>query len=212
MIDYEKLKLAHELAHKTTDYFVAFYFGNTIEKKDEFTLFDSNGVIDRNFSSIDDLIAKLKQLTQPNPKYEVGQEVWFAEYADDIENAKIVEIMRTEVKVKWNLWLPEKKVYPSREALIEAQIEYWNSLKNEEKSTRLDDMSMSPPFDGEIKGFNQCAHNYEMPCEHQSDGILYNEHSIWIKFLGADGDKRYIDGNGYKEGWLKCRKCGELYK
>ncbi len=199
MIDYEKLKLAHELALKTEGYFVGFYFGNTIEKKDEFTLFNSNGVIDRNFDSIDSLIAKLQELIKPKfklcdacqrwldnhiydtgfplmyvseivkeckekrhiekQKYQLGQEVWFVDcnavFSAVIDSIGIDEYRVDDGKNKTGKdWYHVSELYPSREALIVAQLEYWTRLKNEEKSTHSDDMSISPTFEGEIKGFN----------------------------------------------------------
>jgi len=47
-----------------------------------------------------------------------------------------------------------KELHPTKESIIEAQIDYWTCLKNEENSTHKEDMSMSPTFEGEIKGFN----------------------------------------------------------
>lgn len=136
MIDYEKLKLAHELAYALSkdtgnrcDIKVSIYFGDKpifgyCHYGSEPNFYES--------MSIDDLIAKLQELTQPKPKYEIGQEVWFI-LDRNIHYQKIDDISKNKYG-EWTyesncLHLNEERLYPSRESLIDAQIEYWNSLK-----------------------------------------------------------------------------------
>ncbi len=78
MIDYEKLRLAHQMCH-------AYYVENDrqisielnfLTELVEYILYIGH-MEDDAFSNIDDLITKLESLIQPKPKYEVGQEVWF---------------------------------------------------------------------------------------------------------------------------------------
>lgn len=90
--------------------------------------------------------------------------------------------------------------------------------ENEEKSTRSKDVSTTPPFEGEIKGFNHSenklekfcnhkrdpdnhicitCHEYVPQCEHESDGVMYDYHLV------------NIGGISHR---TKCKNCGEFYR
>jgi hypothetical protein len=76
--------------------------------------------------------------------------------------------------------------------------DFESCLKNEEKSTEEEYVSMMPPYEGEIKGFATCcsvhAGGYEecyQECQHEGDGKHYQ-----------------FDDNYDRE---KCRKCGRFY-
>ena len=142
MIDYDKLKSAHELANsygKIKDSYVALttyaYYKNRnyIDDAIKFKLSIDN--FDIVFDSIDDLVAKLTELTQPEsikPKYEIGQEVWFIDQITEVVNARVQQSRVVNSKIDYLLKdflaIEEKNLYLSRDALIEAQIEYWQSL------------------------------------------------------------------------------------
>lgn len=127
MIDYEKLKEAHELASQSGIYYfnMAFGMGNTrgailIYRVGEFHAHSliMDGDIDR-------LIARLKELTQPKPKYKVGDEIWWLNGRGVILNANVTEILASrtnEQSLQYstdNRWtLREEEIYPSKEALI----------------------------------------------------------------------------------------------
>ncbi len=136
MIDYEKIKKAHELADK--------YIKST---KEEITIVhtfwgDNSkayqlfiGEVDcysESFDNldIDDLITKLEELTRPTPKYDYGEVVW---YEDEglINNFIITGI---DKRISDNMfcyssinmiYVQENHLYKSRKELIEAKINFW---------------------------------------------------------------------------------------
>ena len=133
MIDYEKLKTAIELTNKIhlgklhmnssthdgVEYIFQVPFQNTYYS-----------------SSIDDLIAKLRELTKPEPKYKCGDIVWFT-YEADMCSALIKQsrIIDEEVSYLFEDFIPirECDLFPTRQALIEHQIEYWQSLQEDQR-------------------------------------------------------------------------------
>ncbi len=197
MIDYDKLKIAHELADKyeqsvSGSVCVTVQYRNIennpiyelrhFELQPEFKIIDH---ITHSFWCIDDLITKLEDLTKPKPKYEVGQAVyWLADKNIYSYDVKKIHFEGQDILYSGDYEeLYEPSLYPSRESLIDAQIEYWinlkreyeplfigiwKSLKNNESSTSPDDMSMTPEFEGDIEGFNKC--------QHESNGFSYASH------------------------------------
>lgn len=159
MIDYEKLKLAHDLAEENN---IAIQYNLPNER-----LVTDN---------IDDLLSLIQQLTEPKPKYKVGDKVWF-QYCGEIENKIVDEESLSWVNIVTGL-------YPNRKDLIEAQIDYWTSLKKEEKSTCSGHVSMNTPFEGETKA-----------CHHEPS----RKHNIFTDDGGVFAMK-------------ECKKCGEFYK
>lgn len=142
MIDHEKLKIAHELGF-SGHYYLSIEVGHkagivyhVMSKRN----YGSSCWETKNF---DEAIEKLKELTQPEPKYKVGDTVWMLTGEDfEIESMVIGEIVPDHPDGIWYSdlsedgrwkqcgWL-EEQLYPSRKALIDAQIEYWQNLKNE---------------------------------------------------------------------------------
>lgn len=178
MIDYEKLKLAHEICMKSENYSIKLTLGIT-EKPELFLRYaddDGNNPALYHMNSIDDLLSILNKLTKTKPKYEVGQTVWLID-CDDICTAKIVKYENEEYRItdcisvsdgfeSGKQYSIEHKLYSSKKDLIEAQINYWASLKNEEKSTQDKDMSTES---------TDCKHEYNflsgfkcIKCDHQS--------------------------------------------
>lgn len=145
MIDYDKLKLAVELAAKTNNYYFTIAFATFVNSpnKIEICLEDANSTSDGEcVKTLDKLIERLKELTQLKPKYGIGQLVWYADYhnsngpiiCDDIIDIYLSERLfrEKEYRVKTSdKDLPERLFYPSREALIDAQIKYWTELREE---------------------------------------------------------------------------------
>lgn len=211
MIDYEKLKLAHELCYKLPFDIYSFdcwYRGYATWYV--FTYEDCEKINHEHESEdIDKLITKLQELTQEQPKakFKVGDEVWVRSDKDFIEG-EIVSIEFKKHRFIYDINFdyidsgikcrePEDELYTTREALIEAQIEYWTCLLNQEKSTGSEDVSMAPTFEGEIKGLNQFMDKHKKVCEHEEDGFGYDKR----KSLEDPHDM-----------WLKCKKCGEFYR
>jgi hypothetical protein len=83
---------------------------------------------DMNFSDEDALIEKLIELTPSEPKYEVGQDVWFLYMGFEINHFKIQQLFLNN-SGEWEYDnVPESDLFTSRESLIESQIQYWQSL------------------------------------------------------------------------------------
>lgn len=126
MIDYEKLKLAHELVNKLANSKFRISFGS---HTDEITFsIDEKWEI---IHSIDDLIVKLQELVQPKPKYQIGQDVWVLGLKGGFHKTKIKSIHDGGYMVIGGLDLiySENELYQTRESLIDEQNEYWNCLK-----------------------------------------------------------------------------------
>lgn len=131
MIDYEKLKKAHDMCDATEGY----YFNITLGLNEgTIYLFDANNPGDDfvcNPEDLDDLIIKLEELTQPKTKYEIGQEIWFVVLGlewSPIES-QIESYNNGQYYVSGH-WYKERDLYPTKQALIEAQIDHWvNQLK-----------------------------------------------------------------------------------
>jgi hypothetical protein len=223
MIDYEKLKIAHELCQKTEKYWFRADLG--IDYKDlKFELYKTVDNWEEEFEgefSIDELISKLQELTKPEPKFKVEQEVWFlTEEINDFDNGyiSVIDHDSDEKYFVNGWWMKEEQIYPSKESLIQAQIEYWTCLKNNEKSTCLDNVSMSPPFEGEIKGFSDEYIKKAVKSYEKASMALINEH---IKDTGVQLEfKCQHESDGKKYGAMewgaspayKCKKCAEFYR
>ncbi|HAT2149823.1 hypothetical protein SDA16_06945 [Legionella pneumophila serogroup 1] len=146
MIDYEKLKEAHELCYKLAKQEKSLLEINynhrvdhTGKASDTYSLY---GVLGGGHKfSLDELITKLKELTEPQPKYQLREIVWlFNHECNEIDCFKIDAISTKTLRYSGECCnsdfvyeeIPEKDLYPSREALIDAQIEYWRGLKQEQ--------------------------------------------------------------------------------
>lgn len=162
MIDYEKLKIAHELADRInfSDIQIKSVYGL---KKSYFVLtFDDDKDLfnEYEFKKIDDLIIKLKELLgeKSNTKYQIGQTVWRLNDEYKPVSFKIADIDQSsdekylEILDEDGDWWTEEMLYSSKDELINDQIKYWIGLKNEKKSTDKEDVSME--------------------CRHESDGTL----------------------------------------
>ena len=219
MIDYDKLEIVHGLYPQGYLKIIPM-FGSSGELTEIHYSMDIENIIPDYFSNIDDLIVKLQEIVRQEPKYKVGQLLWFIDMPHS-KREPIFKIMQLECKsididedaIRYVFhddycWeIKEEDVYPSREDLIEAQIAYWTCLKNQESSTGSEDISMTPTYEGEIKGFNHNEDNLEKfpkfqgaivgfaPCNHESDGYLYPHNEIPL-FPAMN----------------KCKKCGDFYR
>lgn len=214
MIDYQKLKEAHELMlilsnNNGCSLRLTFcdgkfwkYFLQINDKKDIFE-----------FNCIDELITKLKEQTKPKPKYELGEIVWlFNHECNEIDCFKIDAISTKTLRYSGECCnsdfvyeeIPEKDLYPSREALIDAQIEYWQSLKEPVKPE-----DMRPKFEGEVKGFNHCEHDYD--ALRDDCGYKFLRHINGTSYYVSHKDNDVYCACGLPADFphnCKCRKCG----
>jgi hypothetical protein len=172
MIDYEKLEKAWKLMGEVLK-------ENELRKLDE----------------------KIKELTKPEPKYRESQRVWFIDCTHHdgpikdglVERQELVEGLfgsQDYVVHIGDLIIPVDCVYPSREALIEAQIEYWQGLQDDP----ITDEGTKKYYTG--FGFVKKEH---LPCEHESDGVV-------IKTCNALAD------TNDKTRTYKCKHCEEFYR
>jgi hypothetical protein len=187
MIDYEKLKIAHELAEylSNKENFVSwsydFFYCKKEGNKHQVRLLlgphheDFQGGY-YYMNNLDELISNLREIIQSKPKYKVGQNVWLISYCGSgIVEWKIEDIdASSEEKYLFgDSWYKESELYPSKQSLIEAQIEYWQKLKIDEisSSKTCPKCGMQRVKDNACWS-RECTFN-EMTneeCQHESDG------------------------------------------
>jgi hypothetical protein len=225
MIDYDKLKTAHELAKeasKQREYTFAVQVAISYTGTINYML--KAYLIDEQYCFIDDLITKLQEFTQPKPKYETNQKVWYLIYSEEWIplSGKIqrIDTKSFDCLVDGNLW-PEDQLYTSRETLIDAQIEYWHKLHCEDgRHEYCDDSSGykrsclhcgKSEFEVAIKSFAQES------CQHEGGNTTGTE-QICDKCLAwrpnqvqesclHESDMEHCRNISY----VKCTKCGEFY-
>lgn len=210
MIDYDKLRLAHELANK---YYQQSNSGVVIESNFEFgcTLeYVYRLWIDQNISSfneIDDLITKLKALTQPEPKYKVGDTVWM-----EINGEPVSRFIFKNAGPKYYLegyvgLMYESELYPTKAELIEAQIKYWTSMREPEHEFEKgicvhcgDKYFDHGPFCMRLEYCNVSGAKLgkREECEHESDGSVPK-----LSHFTSEEGCVFV---------RKCIKCGEFYR
>ena len=194
MIDYEKLKLAHELAEKLakktdTHVYVVSKFGFNSISSDYFDLcYGGSEPKHETFYSLSELIIKLQSLThdKPKPKYKVGDTVWT--YHADIYEWTIDSIYwepdindyRVNLSaIGRKASLTQSDLYPSIELLMKSRVAYWKCRLAEQTKQ----LKQYAPV---------CAPSSE-ECQHESDGSLY--------FRDTELDSM-----------RRCVKCGEFYR
>lgn len=194
MIDYQKLQEALEIVEKMdakASVEVCFYTCG--EPKYVFNAPTSDDCFCVN--SVNELVKKLRELTQPEPRYKVGDKVWY--FQDSEINEFTVDGFRQQNNhVEYTIhghgrgltWRKETDLYPSREALIESQIEYWQSMAEENKKY--------------YQGFGYNGGSGK--CEHKSDGESY------LDLHESDGEVYAHIQKGRQPSYL-CKKCGDFY-
>jgi len=109
------------------------------------------------FVSLDDLIVKLKSRVKVKPKYEVKNIAWVIDDEDEPKEIYIIDIDSSSDEMYLdsndNWWL-EEQLYPSREALIESQIEHWLGMLDMPKQVRFFAKQAKPMKDEDKK----CEH------------------------------------------------------
>jgi len=159
MIDYDKLKKAHDLSAKIKSHYLVHITSN---KGHEFTLVDwKPDMADMTYKDLDDLLQKLQELTKPEPKFKIGQKLWY--HIDvDIYSFKVDKIYFCD-KAHDIMYsgegdeMCETHCYPSKHSLIKAQIGYWQGLSLDEAHKEIMENELNP----------------RAVCHHESDGHVY---------------------------------------
>jgi len=141
MIDYDKLEIAHELAEKLpfSEWAITHMHGTV---KNFYVLVFEDRELKLNeeqYTNIDNLIARLKELTKSKPKYSAGQHVWIVMNNESFM-VTIDSITGKKYYLKENIGLgaiSEPDLFLTKEELIEDQIQYWCEKLAEECDTVL---------------------------------------------------------------------------
>jgi len=139
MIDYDKLNYAHDLTEK-------YYERTKIMTWIKIMISSISDLIGYQWTAlhdcllkcedIDELIEKLEEMTMPKPKYALNSTAYALANFKAIIELTIVRSYVTGIKETFTIYVTdlgdryaESDVYPTREALIDAQVEYWQKLR-----------------------------------------------------------------------------------
>lgn len=251
MIDYDKLRVAHELVEKyreTNNHEISIEINFTSNLTEY--LLHTDGQDSDAFSCVDNLIQKLQELTQSKAKYSKKDFIWVLDDSNRASHKKIIGHRWDEYEKEYvceltdstgePYWITENSLYPTKSALIEAQIEYWvNQLKGIPEFSKLtgeyrliaepeDEIypptgikyQFDPSFEGEVDGFSQQGYKIRLPIEGCCQACVPK----------LDECQHESDGKEYCPGlyerilaateltskdllrFNKCLKCGEFYK
>lgn len=171
MIDYTKLKKVHELAKKSNIHVMIVIHAWDEGEPDTVNISIAKyGFI----NDIDEALVKLKELAKPHPKYKPGDIVWHLGDDNDIQSLYIKRVELEDLVLMYleegGGWREEKDLYPSREALIEAQIDYWRNMLGEELEQHISpycepksctqNPETSTRDDGQVEETRECEHDF----------------------------------------------------
>lgn len=144
------------------------------------------------FDDIDALIVRLKELTNPQSKYNIGDEAFYLQ-DNEIESFIIQDITGDLIRLWGNgFCIAEQNCYPTKQDIINAQIAYWQNISCTENSDSL------TRDDCHVKEMKKCVH--------ESDGQDYCP-GLYEKVLCSSEltPKDLLRFN-------KCKHCGEFYR
>lgn len=137
MIDYDGLKIVHELAEKysrQTNSNCEVSFCCQELNRESFFRFkwsEPNHELDWPFE-LDELINKLTELTsiKSEQKYKIGQQVWRIDGEDLPRSMIIMDIDNNSdaIYLSEYFWWLEEYLYPSKEELIFSKIKHWSDM------------------------------------------------------------------------------------
>ncbi len=133
VIDYEKLRIVHELAYEAArerGHMMSIQV--TINYDGEIIYILKAFLFDEQYRSIDAVIEKLKKITKKHPKYKAGDKTYCNWLGKEIKEVIIERIMDIDNKIQYVTsmgTIKEELLYATRIELINAQIDYWQSLK-----------------------------------------------------------------------------------
>lgn len=238
MIDYDKLKIAHTFIDKCESHYLAHI--NSKKHGHEYTLVDWKiEMPDLIYDNIDDLITKLRELTQSEPKYKVGDVVFIVDAGNELAQ---VEFMHDEYygygarEPSDGYFIDEKHCYPNKAALIEAQIEYWSNMQYSQEPLPINnggrgERELNPTFKATDSWYKQAAKDEDEYCNVSGAKLGKNlpTHGVGSALkVDLNGKPAWVDTNTKREecehetdwnqfkqddqGYLfKCEKCGEFY-
>lgn len=239
MIDYDKLKIAHELADKLskiTNGHVQVSCKLFIHREGsnfchyELSIDNDYGLGNGVMTNMDDLITKLRELTQSEPKYKKGQTVWTLtnhEAPDDIIEITLNQDINDD-----------EGLYPSKAALIEAQIEYWSNMQYSQEPLPINnrgrgERELNPTFKATDSWYKQAAKDEDEYCNVSGAKLGKNlpTHGVGSALkVDLNGKPAWVDTNTKREECehesdgvryssvcegmtqFKCKKCGEFYR
>lgn len=226
MIDYEKLREAHKLYPQGYLKIIPI-FNNDGELDYMNYSMDTDNAMPDYFYTLDDLIKKLKERTHPEPKYKVGQLLWYIDDENSIESFVTIKVEKDYENhpeyLYWDgtFWWNESQLFPTRQALIEHQIDYWrNQLEDELEQHVL--TYCKPKFEGKIIGFGYDGH--KITPDVQSNQIMRTNKGDEIQFIkgGIEPDiqsnQSQVDVDRCQHefeyitvsGRTRCRQCGKF--
>lgn len=134
MIDYEKLKQAHELTKLYSKIYEHLSGINMIFDDERCIRIEFENKHTIKFSSLDELIEHLLKLTQPLRKYKIDECVWFCNGSQEYSEVSIegytgrtMYLVLTKEGYRFNA--SECNLYPSLMHVINSQLTFWEQLK-----------------------------------------------------------------------------------
>lgn len=211
MIDYDKLKFAHELADKFAEqdcYAVEIatrLFSSDGQQPCFYLTISEDNCME--FTNLDDLVEKLQELTQHESKFKVGEKAWIKyTHFNGLDKFEDVTITSSPLdgcyEVEWNrtknkCTVREHHLYPTKESLIQAQIDYWSNLMPKDDSS----------LEAAHKEIMELEINPRAVCHHESDGRV---HCITPTGHLTSSIPGSLPAGMKKVN--KCKKCREFYR
>ena len=198
MIDYEKLKNAHELMLNARPINGSIYIATYQELSmiGEYKIFynlnleSENGMIEElEYKNLDDLINKLTELSQPQPKYKEDQQMWYLN-GHEVGTSLIEKVVKNDNSINYvindgNTSLPECALFPTKLDLIKFQSNYWNKLLEESRITFVCPSRYTTgymdPFDMPVTELTQPQTKYKVGDEVWFSDSENNIHECTVK-------------------------------
>ena len=209
MIDYEKLKLAFLYTEKNgIDVNFAYH-------KDDTWI---------HWVCMEQFIFDMQEPTKPEPKYKVGDILFWIGYNDDIRENKVESIsIRKDIYV-YHFSEPdfgaawEYELFPSHQSLIEHQIAYWQSLQEDKRDVEkmmYDESKKLWPTDIQINQPQVDVDKGQYPtitekCENYNKSKL--EFIDNVNLDQCEHERCPIESYYKRPDMWKCLKCGEFYR